>query len=117
MNKISKIFLLIILIAFIACAGFKYYQNWQKDNELKRKIGQMLIVGFRGTEINKNSYISKTMQRLNIGGVILFDKDNPSGGKEIRNISNPEQVKSLIKTLKSFLQAPYSFLSTRRADT
>ncbi len=106
MNKISKIFLLIILIAFIACAGFKYYQNWQKDNELKRKIGQMLIVGFRGTEINKNSYISKTMQRLNIGGIILFDKDNPSKGKEIRNISNPEQVKSLIKNIKKFSPSP-----------
>jgi beta-N-acetylhexosaminidase len=105
-NKTIKISLAAVLIAFAACAGFKYYEKGQDDSALKRKIGQMLVIGFRGTEINENSYISKAMEELNIGGVILFDKDNPSGGKEARNISDPEQVKKLIRDIKRFSPGP-----------
>lgn len=108
MAKFQKIFILIsiLLLTGIACAVSAANVSTQKDAALKKKIGQMLIIGFRGTEVDKDSYIVKTIQNLNIGGVILFDKDNPSQGKIERNIANPAQTKKLITDLKSFSPSP-----------
>ena len=71
------------------------------DAELKQQIGQMLIIGFRGTEISENSYIVRTARDINIGGVILFDYDVSSSSFQ-RNIINPDQTKALIARLKKF---------------
>jgi len=51
------------------------------EKDLKSKIGQMLIVGFRGLEIDSESSIAQAIKDLNLGGVILFDYDVPSEGK------------------------------------
>ncbi|MDD4062444.1 MAG: glycoside hydrolase family 3 protein [Candidatus Pacebacteria bacterium] len=72
-----------------------------KEDNLKSKIGQMLIVGFRGLEVDSDSSITKAINDLNLGGVILFDYDVPSKGEIKRNITDPEQTKELIKNLKS----------------
>jgi len=105
MNKIFQGIIIIFILIILALGGYKYYQSQQGDYALKQKIGQMLIVGFRGTEINRTSYISKAMNILNLGGVILFDKDNPSG-QFPRNITDPEQTKQLIKNLKEYSPSP-----------
>ena len=105
MNKIFRVILIIVILIILALGGYKYYQSQQDDYTLKQKIGQMLIVGFRGTEINKISYISKAMNVLNLGGVILFDKDNPSG-QFPRNIIDPTQTKQLIEDLKKYSPSP-----------
>jgi beta-N-acetylhexosaminidase len=110
MNKLLKIISIIILLSLVTYLGNIYYKNQNKDYELKRKIGQMLIVGFRGTEINRTSYISKAMNVLNLGGVILFDKDNPSSGTEERNIANYNQTKKLITDLNKYSPS-YLFIS------
>lgn len=97
------IFLIVIAVFFIASL-FYYYcdcKNKTDDTQLKSKIGQMLIIGFRGTEINKDSYIVKTTNDLNLAGIILFDYDAPSKSRP-RNITSPEQTKKLIGDLKSF---------------
>jgi beta-N-acetylhexosaminidase len=86
--------------------GSIYYKNQTKDYELKQKIGQMLIVGFRGTEIDRTSYISKAMNVLNLGGIIIFDKDNPSSGELTRNITNYNQTKKLIEDLNKYSSSP-----------
>jgi len=105
-KKFSKIKLLIVFGAiFLALASSTVIAtslNEKKDLELRKKIGQMLIVGFRGLEINSNSDIVKTINELNLGGIILFDKDNPSQGELSRNISNPQQTKKLISDLKKY---------------
>lgn len=75
------------------------------DAELKSKIGQMIMVGFRGTEVNENSEIIKQIKDFNIGGVILFDRDVPSKSFP-RNIVNFEQVKKLISDLQNFSKTP-----------
>lgn len=75
------------------------------DKELKEQIGQMLIAGFRGTKIDKNSAIAKQVKDLNLGGVILFDYDNPSKSYP-RNITGPGQTEKLIKDLQSFSSTP-----------
>ena len=60
---------------------------------LRDKIGQMLIIGFEGTHIDKQSAIVKTIQTHNIGGVILFDTDK---NKQLdKNIESPDQVRQL----------------------
>jgi beta-N-acetylhexosaminidase len=65
------------------------------------KIGQMLMVGFRGTEALPDSYIAETVKNINLGGVILFDYDNPSKSAG-RNIASPEQTKQLVADLKKY---------------
>lgn len=65
----------------------------------------MLMIGFRGTEAAENSYIVKAIKDLEIGGVVLFDQDVPSGSFP-RNIQNPEQVKKLIAALQNRSNIP-----------
>lgn len=76
-----------------------------KDNNLKNKIGQMVIIGFRGTEATDDSYIANVIKDLKIGGVILFDYDVPSKSYP-RNIINPEQTEKLISDLKTYTRTP-----------
>lgn len=76
-----------------------------EDEQLKAKIGQMLIVGFRGTKFQENSFVDKALQDLKIGGVVLFDFDVPSGMFP-RNIVNPKQTKQLISGLQKHSVMP-----------
>jgi beta-N-acetylhexosaminidase len=76
-----------------------------QDEILKEKIGQMLIIGFRGTKIATKSIIGDQIKNLGLGGVILFDYDNPSKSFP-RNITSPAQTKGLITGLQSFSEIP-----------
>jgi beta-N-acetylhexosaminidase len=64
------------------------------------QIGQMLMVGFRGLDVNDNSAIIQDIKNRHIGGVILFDRDVP-GRTDIRNIKYPAQLKNLTAKLQS----------------
>ncbi|MCW6003998.1 glycoside hydrolase family 3 [Micromonospora sp. CPCC 205371] len=64
---------------------------------LRKKIARMLIVGFRGDQVKSNDWIMRAISEQGLGGVILFDRDQQSGGR--RNINSPQQVTALIKTL------------------
>lgn len=68
---------------------------------LRDKIGQMLLIGFKGKKINDKSFIVKIIEDNNIGGVILFDYDSYSKTYD-RNIESPKQVKKLNKDLQYF---------------
>lgn len=70
-------------------------------NALKLKIGQMILVGFRGMAVTDDSTIAKDIKAGRVGGVILFDKDALLGVYD-RNIQSPEQVAKLVADLKSF---------------
>ncbi|MDD5433133.1 MAG: glycoside hydrolase family 3 N-terminal domain-containing protein [Candidatus Pacebacteria bacterium] len=76
-----------------------------QDKTLKEQIGQMLILGFRGTQFQENSFINKAIKELKIGGIILFDTDVPSGIFP-RNIISPEQTKKLIADLQKNSTTP-----------
>ena len=101
MNKIIKLSVIIIIALIIGFLINNYLKEKRIDDNLKDKIGQMLVIGFRGAETNTDSYIIKTIKELNIGGVILFDRDNPSKGEIQRNIVSPEQTKELINSIKN----------------
>jgi len=101
--------IIILIILIITC--FLFYPKTKpeikiidqepqtNEEELKEKIGQMIIIGFRGTEINKDSQIIKDINDLNLGGIILFDIDNPTKTFP-RNIISYIQTKKLISDIK-----------------
>ncbi len=71
----------------------------QSTPALEEMIGQMLIIGFRGTEVSSSSKIIQDINEYNIGGVVLFDYDVPSKSFP-RNILSPQQLKKLTGDLK-----------------
>ncbi|MFN3306164.1 MAG: glycoside hydrolase family 3 N-terminal domain-containing protein [Candidatus Kapaibacteriota bacterium] len=71
---------------------------------LEEKIGQKIILGFRGLSLAEADYLQNCLESGIIGGVLLFDKDLETGEK--RNISDPFQIIKLITDLKSNSKYP-----------
>ena len=102
MRAIFSVFALLLLSA---CAAPSPQQDtWfsadNNDKALKRKIAQMLLAGFRGTELASDSSIYRDVTGLGIGGVLLFDYDVPSQSRP-RNILSKEQLTRLIGDLQN----------------
>ncbi len=72
---------------------------------LKNKIGQMLLLGFRGLEVRDGDPIARDIRELNLGGVVHFDYDMTLK-QPVRNIQSPDQVRALNASLQSFSQTP-----------
>lgn len=70
---------------------------------LREKIGQMLIMGFEGKEVNDHSAIVQSIQNENIGGVILFDYNYQTQQFD-KNIESPAQVTQLNTRLQQYAQ-------------
>ncbi|MGE3920592.1 MAG: glycoside hydrolase family 3 N-terminal domain-containing protein [Gammaproteobacteria bacterium] len=70
---------------------------------LDDKIGQMIIIGFEGNEVSKNSPIIQMIENDNIGGVILFDYNRKTKQYD-KNIESPTQVQHLNQKLQFFTQ-------------
>jgi len=66
----------------------------QKDSSLPASIGQLLIIGFDGTEMSPR--LSSLLTRLQPGGVILF----------ARNITSGEQTYRLLKDCQTCVSTP-----------
>jgi beta-N-acetylhexosaminidase len=62
------------------------------------KIGQMIMVGFRGLAVAGGDPVARDIRERRIGGVILFDYDVPSRTWG-RNIASPAQLKALTSSL------------------
>ncbi len=62
-------------------------------------IGQMFMVGFRGTAVDASHWIIKGIVRQHLGGVILFDR-NVDGS--VQNISSPAQLQVLTAMLQEY---------------
>ncbi len=72
---------------------------------LREKIGQMLLVGFRGTTVATAATILADIRERNLGGVLLYDKDLPTHS-DVRNIVSPAQLKALVAGLQGEAAAP-----------
>ena len=70
---------------------------------LEENIGQMLLVGFRGQEVDttKNPEIVSALRDYHVGSVILFDYDVPTGTRG-RNIKDAAQLRRLCSQLRSY---------------
>ncbi len=75
---------------------------------LDEKIGQMLMVGFRGQTLAATEPLTKRLQNGLAGSIVLFDYDVPSEGSYGRNIGNPDQLAALDEQLQSL--APHRLL-------
>ena len=74
--------------------------------DLRMKIGQMLLAGFRGYEISDQHPIARDLTAGNLGGVILFDQEMAGPARTGRNIRSPGQVKRLVKSLQRRARIP-----------
>jgi beta-N-acetylhexosaminidase len=86
--------LLHLLVLPLLLLSHAYAQN------LEQKIGQMLMVGFHGTHVSKESPICKAIGTYHIGGVILFDV-NPVDKTKPKNIATKQQVAKLTQQLQA----------------
>lgn len=69
--------------------------------DIRQMAGAMLMMGFRGTTAPES--VRQAVQRGELGGIILFDRDAKTGGR--RNVESPAQVKALLGDLQRI--APY----------
>ena len=72
---------------------------------LDEKIGQMLMIGFRGMVATSDSSIARDIRRYHLGSVIFFDVDVELKKAE-RNIASPAQLTALVDSLQSFARVP-----------
>lgn len=90
----KKLIFPFLSILFVVHSGFAQ----SSTPTLEEKIGEMLMIGFRGFEISDTSHIVRDIQEYHLGGVVLFDYDVPTD-RPVRNIKSPEQVQKLISQL------------------
>lgn len=64
------------------------------NSELLKQIGQLIIMGFDGTEMS--SGLESLIKRIGPGGVVLF----------ARNIVNPQQTYDLLKSCQQLVSTP-----------
>jgi len=89
LKKIIKV--LAISSLFFGCSN---------ADPMDKKIGSMLMVGFYGTEVGKDSQICKDIRDYDLAGVILFDY-NPTDKTKPKNISSVSQIAKLTKQLQN----------------
>lgn len=89
MNRI-----ILSLFLFYSLWGCQQSHSEPEDIFDVQRIGQMIMVGFRGTELSKDSTIYQDLSKRNISGVVLFDRDVITGDRN-RNIEDPTQLMHL----------------------
>lgn len=72
---------------------------------LGEKVGQLLMVGFRGLEAGPRSAISRAVRTGCVGGVVLFDRDL-ARNRGRRNIASTAQVRELADQLQAVAAVP-----------
>ncbi|MCX6177890.1 MAG: glycoside hydrolase family 3 [Chlorobiales bacterium] len=76
-----------------------------KPDSLSIKIGQMLMIGFRGISVGNAPEIAADIKERRIGGIVLFDYDVPTHNS-LRNITSPQQLSSLTLELQGLSKIP-----------
>lgn len=75
------------------------------DPPLNVKLGQMILVGFRGTTARQCADFIAQLKHYHIGGVWLTDNESPMGAT-IGNIESPAQLRRLIADLQTAAPLP-----------
>lgn len=99
--RAHAVLLLISLLAACAQPG----PAGPEGGELDRRIGQMLMTGFRGLELADTLQVTEELREGRLGGVILFDYDVPAD-TALRNIRSPRQLRSLTRQLQQASPTP-----------
>jgi beta-N-acetylhexosaminidase len=75
------------------------------EPDLRAKIAQMLLVGFRGLTVKDATTTVADIADRGLGGVLLFDYDSPTGTYH-RNVASPEQLRELVAGLRAAATIP-----------
>ncbi len=78
------------------------------DASLEVKIGQMLMLGFKGFNVGDDETIVHAVQDQHVGNVVLFDLDLSTRQARPRNIESPEQLHRLCADLQGLASLPLS---------
>jgi beta-N-acetylhexosaminidase len=73
--------------------------SFQMPAELRARVGQMVMVGFRGLTDRDAQPALRNIADGTVGAVVLFDVDAETGGP--RNIQSPGQLRELVAALKA----------------
>lgn len=73
--------------------------------KLENIIGQLFIIGFRGSSIDPDHPITVDIRKRNLGGVILFDR-LLARGEDQNNVVSPNQLKNLTSSLQQHSSSP-----------
>jgi beta-N-acetylhexosaminidase len=76
----------------------------QMPAELRDRIGQMVLVGFRGMTALEAQPTIRNIANGTVGAVVLYDVDSETGGP--RNIQSREQLRDLVAALKAASEIP-----------
>ena len=68
---------------------------------LQEKVGQMLMFGFKGMEVDPKHVVIRGLQAGQIGGIVLFDYNFQTKTFD-HNIKNPSQLKRLTQQLQDY---------------
>ncbi|NTU93628.1 MAG: glycoside hydrolase family 3 [Chlorobiaceae bacterium] len=96
---------LVLLLTFILLCGVPAEGAPNRPDSLSLKIGQMLMIGFRGLDAKSEPRLEADIRMRGIGGVVLFDYDVPSASP-VRNIESPEQLAKLTSALQAMAPIP-----------
>ena len=100
-TRFLRFFLIFLFILSLSTPTYA-----QPDNlSLDQKIGQMMVVGFRGLSLADAPEVRAALNQDKMGGVILFDFDALKKTRP-RNISSQKQLKDLVKTLQQSTKIP-----------
>ena len=100
MKQTLLLLFFLVLHPLTACAAVQRGQD-----QLDMKIGQMIMVGFRGTTLQEAPDLREDITKRNLGGVVLFDYDVPSKSSG-RNITAPDQLRKLTRELQQAAAVP-----------
>ncbi|NTW52225.1 MAG: glycoside hydrolase family 3 [Chlorobiaceae bacterium] len=98
----KKLLLALLLLLTSQAAG---QAAVRLPDSLAIKIGQMLMIGFRGLDAHTEPTIEADIRERGIGGVVLFSYDMASASP-VRNIHSPEQLRSLNSELQKMSTIP-----------
>ena len=101
-----KFVLFLALVLFWGCAAQSKQDAPESSTKYTDKdLGQLIVVGFRGSELNSESEIVKQIKELNLGGFVLFDYDVETKTYG-RNITDPNQLLKLSSALVAYSSSP-----------
>jgi beta-N-acetylhexosaminidase len=66
---------------------------------LRERIGQMLLIGFRGLSADAADATRQQIAAGEVGGILLFSVDQLTGG--LRNVDSPDQLRGLVDALSA----------------
>ncbi len=97
--QFAKYFIIVLLFSTFTAYAQK------SEVSLDKKIGQMILVGFRGLTADDSSQIIRDIKKYHVGSIILFDYDVELKSP-VRNIQSPKQVKLLVDKLQKSAETP-----------